>query len=318
MKIKNRKGYVLALLAAICFGSIGTLSKLLSNQGLTIVSTTILTSISFIIAGLVYALVKSPNIFKISLKALLMCIIYGAVMSYLSKVFYLKAIAILPVAICSTIMFTMIFPTMFVSKYLFKESITPVKIILSVIALGGVIMALNVFSNGAFYPLLAIIFILITTLLCASMNLSSNYLINKGYSALTITFYGNISLFVVLLLVQPPTKSISNIVEVIKISPSTNISLMILLSLGALGSILFFINSLKYISITDATIILSFDPITSTIWGFLIFGERLSNIQLLGGLIIILAVMGVSLSDSLKIKAFNVKVRGKFKRKIAA
>lgn len=311
MKIQNKIGYGFAFLAAMCFGSIGTLSRLLNQQGLSIISTTIITSIGFIIVGLIYGIAKNFKVFKISLRALILCAIYGAVMNYFSKVFYLKSIEVLPVAICSTIMFTMVFPTMFASKYLFKESITPLKIVLSIIALGGVVLALNVFTGGTYYPLLAVFLITFTTLLCATMNLSSNYLLKRGYSAIVITFYGNLSLFAVLLFAQAPVESIKNIGQVALLNITFNVPIMILLSTATVGSILFFINSLKYISITDATILLAFDPITSTILGLLIFGERLSPLQLLGGGIIIISVIGVSLSDNISVRFITKRIKKK-------
>ncbi len=297
MKTHFFKGYGIAIFAAICFGSVGTISKSLLDQGLSVISLTVITSLGFIILGVSSGLATSFKNLRIPLSLLLLCVLQGAVLNTLSRYFFFMAIQQLPVAICSTIMFCMVFPTMFVSRFLFHESLSLKKIVLSGIALLGVGLALNIFQPGNGYSLRAIIYISLTTVICAGMNLISNYVLKRGATSIQITPYSNLSTLVAVVLIQSPVKTLASIGEVIQLDMTSNLLLMILLAGVSVGSIVFFIHSMKHISLTDATIFLSFDPITATILGMLVFGQALLPIQLWGGSLIIISVVGVSLSD---------------------
>lgn len=293
MKVNDvNKGISMELISGILFGMIGMWSRFLSDYGIDFIGATMICNISFVVLNGCYMLIFKRDMFQISKSHLLVCLIQGVLISNILRMSFYYASEVLPVGICATILFCMVFPLMLVSKKMFNEKIGKEKILSAGFSFLGVCLVLNVFTEGGVYPIKGIVLMIITLLMATAQVSLNNYLIDNGRDAIGISFY--YSLFAMLSMWPFVTPF-----EAIGASAVSLTMLMLILGFALINvlSLVLMTNGLKYITATQLGICQALDPITATLLGVYIFGDRFSVMQMIGLIIIIGFVVYVSKLD---------------------
>lgn len=286
-----KKGISFEVISGVLFGTLGMWGKLLSNYNISFIHVTLLFSLSFIIINGAYISIFNRKLFEINKKQLLLAAVLGAIVMNGLKLCFFYAATVLPVGICASLQFCMVFPMMVVSKILFGERITIAKVLCGVFSALGVCLAFNVFSQNASYPLVGVLALLGSITFAVFQTTIFNVLIRDGLDGITIAFYFSIFGFISLFMASSPVDMSQIIVS------SESILACIGFSLSNVLCIVFYVNGLKYIEPIQVGIVQAFDPITATVLGVIVFRDVLAVSQFIGIGIIIICVVGVSICD---------------------
>ena len=297
MQIENqhRKGIFFVLISAISWGTFGVFSTLCLKAGLTDNTLVALSPLALLVYFAIRVLMK-PKVLKGIPFWLVVCMfLHGALIVNISNYAYTQAyVAGMPVAVVSSVVFCQVFVVMIESVFVFKQKITLQKALAAVLAVVGVSMALGLLGAsggdvtfaGALWTIVAAIF-LGTGTVCSSFWLSKNV---DSDAFLLILSIG--SVLVMFTFFVSPAEFFTNLATVLSernLSPWLSVFGLILIPNICCYSMM--MEGLKRISATTYAIIYSFDPVTATILGMVVFSQIVAPTQI-AGILIILFVVG--------------------------
>jgi drug/metabolite transporter (DMT)-like permease len=299
IQILNKKslGFSFGILSAIAWGTSGTFCLLLSNYGLSTLNTAMLAPLSNLIFFSLVLLFSNRRRFIISCRTLLILMAEGAA-SALSNIAFVKSVSYFPVGIVTTLVFCNIFVLIILSRVVFKNRITPRKIVAALVAALGVSLVLNVFSTGFALNSIGLCWILFTLLSWAMMVTLDKYLLESGIDGIAMLMYTALFAVLFLSLLSPPWLLAGNIV-----TSSTRTGGLALLAVFGYALIpqatcfFFYVSGLKLIEPSYIQIAYSLDPVTAIILGLLVFRQTLQAVQVLGILLILTMVCYVQVKE---------------------
>ncbi|KAJ53128.1 drug/metabolite transporter (DMT)-like permease [Clostridium tetanomorphum] len=289
---KNKKGYLLALIAGASWGAMGIFVKNLGNMGLDSMT---ISSFRPTIAVLVYVLInliKDPKAFKTDLKGLLLFAIYGVFA--LDGMFIASSYAVhyTGVATASVLLFINPIIVVVLSYFIFKESFTLKKFIALILALLGCCLVVKAYDSSAFkLNFVGIMWGIASGFAVALQNILGKIGLKK-YSYKTHMIYSFLFGAIFLWFFVPPwtlVKSISNTSTLINI-----------LGLGVLATLVpnnAIVKSLQYIESGKASIVASVEPVVASVLAFIIFGEVFQIPQLFGIVLIMTSIILIQLKE---------------------
>lgn len=294
----KRIGLILAIFSAIFWGSNGTFCTLLSNLGFTTSSIAILAPSFSLVFFSSLLLITNKSEFKIKRKFLALFFL-GGLSSAITNISFVKAVGYFPVGIVSTLIFCNVFVIMIFSRIVFNNKITVKKVSAAIVAIFGICLVLDVFSQGFQYNLNGLIWIIFTIVGWSFMMILEKYLLEQGVNDKAILMY--MALFAVLFL-SISTRPLSLFTNIIQISYQTNgHALLVLLGYGLIpqiGCYYLYIKGLNYIEPSYMQIMYSLDPVVASILGFIIFNQTMNSMNILGICLIIGVVIFVQISEN--------------------
>ncbi len=284
-------GYIIGFLAALLFGSNGSVVKLVLSEGVTAAQMTFFrATATMVIAGIVL-LFTERSAFKISFKRLLAMAALGVFGVAMLQWFYALAIERIPVGIALLFEYLAVLAVAVIARFVFKEHVRArlwVAIVLVLIGLGVVAEMWNSSVDG-----LGMIFALI-----AAASYTIYFLIGeqalKGMNVLAMTFWSMLfaSLFWAFF---SGWQNMDFSVFSHQISLSGSLAAVYVplwmpflwtITMGSFVAFYMSFKSLSLLSATSAGIVASSEVIFAFIVAWLWLGESLSFIQILGALIV--------------------------------
>ncbi len=297
---KNSRPYRLAILvAAICFGLIPIFGQALTNLGIPSFKQTFFMELfSFlIITPLYFSKLKQKLPRR---QDLLFFLLFGAVL-FLVNFLPLTAIALsVPVALVTLLVYIHPGITLFVSRAWFQEKITAKKTIYVAIALIGVIELLK--SSQLVTGKLSLLGLTLALLGGITMSLWTCFGKEsgaRGYGPFD-TLYWSAAGAVILLIItslgifQLPVLAVLGPFDFSFIPLTLVLLLAMAFITTVIGHTLFFWGINK-ISAVEGSVIALFEPTTAIFLSFLLFGQNLSLSIVLGGMLILLTSILISL-----------------------
>ena len=294
----NKLLYILPLLAGFMWGSEGTFVRWLGAGGFTNINIVSARMVFSVVIMFLWILIYDRSLFKIKLKDIWLFIIAGLIGMLALNFCYNEAILNVPISLAAVLLDLAPIFVMILSAFIFKESTTARKWICTFISIFGCVLVSGLIQNGisgSWNWSRGIIFGLMAALFYALYTVFANATLNRSYSVYTVVFYSIVTIFIVLI----PFSNYSLMIDYVQSSPVK--SILTLIGNSMFVSVLpyiFFTGALKYLDSGFTAILASgTEPIAATIFGMLFFGEMPKALQIVGVLIVVVAIAVLCLPD---------------------
>jgi drug/metabolite transporter (DMT)-like permease len=302
------RGYFFAFLSAVILSTTGILIRFLTQTYALPALVLALWRDLFVILPLgIVLLIVRPRLLKIPLKFLPLLIVYGLVLSLFNACWTLS-VSINGAAVGTVLCYSSAAFTAILGWWFLKEKLGWGKIAAVLLSISGCLLV-----SGALYAsswqanLLGIVTGVATGLFYAIYSLMGRTFSQRGLNIWVMQFYtfGFAALFLFIY---------NTLLGGILPGTAQNFSQLIWSSLDFKGWLILFLLaagptllgfgtyniSLTYLSSSVANLIVTLEPVFTTISAYFIFGERLTLIQLIGGLMIVGGVVVIRLTEGLK------------------
>lgn len=280
---------LLPLISGTFWGTTGIFVRLLTEAGFN--SQTILFSRTLVASSVLLLLILliNPSLLKIRLKDLWIFLLGGVMGTLMLNLCYNASINRLTLSLSAVLLSLSPFFVMFLAAVLFHEKITFQKIGCMFLAFFGCILVSGVLEqgSGASWSGIGIAIGVLSAVFYAVYSISSRTAMNRGYHALTVTFY--CMLFVALLLSF--FSDWQAIGHMLREAPVKNTGFFLLHGIcTSVFPYALYTCSLKYIETSKASMLVSVEPVAAMVFGALLFSEIPSPLSVLGLVITVAAL----------------------------
>ncbi|QAT40584.1 EamA family transporter [Clostridium sp. JN-9] len=283
-------GNIKVIISMVIWGSIGIFVKNLNLPSVQIAFLRAAISSIFLLLGkLIYDKLKGNKHHTTAKKSIVISIISGMVMSF-NWLFLFQSYKYTSISVATLSYYMAPVFVILLSPFVLKEKITISSILSVIMAMAGLVLIINpetLKSTMGNSEIKGVIFALMAAALYASVVLMNKF--NTKIDGLDKTVIQMISAAIILL----PFISLKDIAG---IHGSYNWIIIIIIALvhTALAYFLYF-SSIPQISAQRVSILSYIDPISAVIFGMIFFSERLSFIQCIGGILILVSAFLVEL-----------------------
>lgn len=281
--MKNIKGLLYIVLASVSFGIMPILAKLAYSQGANPYSVLFL---RFLFASimLLYYLLKKGIPLKLDKTTFLWIILLGVFGYSATSGFLFVSYNYISVGLATMIMYTYPIIVTFFSTFIYKEKIYLQKVIALSLSVLGVYVLIGVgkevFSfKGISFALMSAIFYSFYVLGASSGKL-------KQVNSYVMTFYLSISASATMLLLGLKNSSIT-----LNISFYGIVCIMLLAFISTVVALMAFLEGVRLIGPSNASILSTLEPIVSLVLGWIILKEAISISTALGSLLILSSII---------------------------
>lgn len=277
-------GNIKVIISMVIWGSIGIFVKNLNLPSVQIAFLRAAIGSIFLFLGkLIYEKLKESKHPDASRKSIAISIISGIVISF-NWLFLFQSYKYTSIAVATLTYYTAPIFVILLSPFVLKEKITISSIISVIIAMVGLVLIINpeaLKNTMAGEEVKGIIFALMAAVLYASVVLMNKF--NNKIDSLDKTTIQMISAAIILL----PFVSLRDIVS---INSSFNwIIILIIASVHTGLAYFLYFSSIQQISAQKVSLLSYIDPISAVIFGMIFFSEKLSLMQVMGGILILLS-----------------------------
>ena len=227
-------GMLLACISAFSTGLFGMFLILLDNFGIDEMSITIFTPLFPGLAFLIISLVRNPRALLLKKKIYYFTLVIGSgmILFPLYNYTYVKAYTYLPMAIASLFSFCNSIVLIFLMRLFFKKKITKQKIICAVVALIGLMLVLDVFTDVSHSDIsgLAILWGIAVAISLAASYTIDYFHVQVDIEPFTIQTYSSILATIPYFMSYSPISFINNISNAVQTH-----GVLVLLTLFAYG-----------------------------------------------------------------------------------
>lgn len=287
--MKNKISTLLPIIAGALWGSVGVFVRGFTKGNIDNVSILVIRVLFAAIMMFVFIAIKNKSLLKINLKDVWIFACGGIVAMFGMNFCYNNAINSLSLSLAGVILALSPVFVMFLAAILFKEKITARSIVCMIFALIGCTMASGVIGGGEIaFSTSGILFGIAAAFFYGLTSIFSKIAMEKGYHALTMTFYSMLILAIVLL----PFADWKLVGEYVMVSPANNIIFILMHSLcTAVLPYLLYNLALSNVDASLASILVAgAEPSAAMIFGIIFFAEMPSVVSILGLVVTIVAL----------------------------
>ncbi|MEW8956454.1 DMT family transporter [Clostridium sp.] len=290
----RKKGIGLMVIAAIFWSFMGIVSRnldLLNFDPFTIAF--FRTSIAAI--GFFFWILKTnKEALKIDLKGIIICALYGIFTFAFAFVGFNMAVSRIPISVATVLMFTNPIWVTLMNRIFFKEKVKLQQFITIMMAIigCGLISKITSTSQGSL-DIIGLLYGVSTGVLFA-LQIVAPRLVEGKYEKDTMLIYGFI-FSTIFLAFFTDFKGAYNI---IRYHENPLVPIASILEIGVLSTFIAntcYVKATEYIDTNLASILIALEPVGGSILAYIVFKESLSLSQIIGMLIIVLAVMFMQL-----------------------
>lgn len=287
--MKNKISTLLPIIAGALWGSVGVFVRGFTKGNIDNVSILVIRVLFATIMMFVFIAIKNKSLLKINLKDVWIFACGGIVAMFGMNFCYNNAINSLSLSLAGVLLALSPVFVMFLAAILFKEKITARSIVCMIFALIGCTMASGVIGGGEIaFSTSGILFGIAAAFFYGLTSIFSKIAMEKGYHALTMTFYSMLILAIVLL----PFADWKLVGEYVMVSPANNIIFILMHSLcTAVLPYLLYNLALSNVDASLASILVAgAEPSAAMIFGIIFFAEMPSVVSILGLVVTIVAL----------------------------
>ena len=287
--MKNKISTLLPIIAGALWGSVGVFVRGFTKGNIDNVSILVIRVLFAAIMMFVFIAIKNKSLLKINLKDVWIFACGGIVAMFGMNFCYNNAINSLSLSLAGVLLALSPVFVMFLAAILFKEKITARSIVCMIFALIGCTMASGVIGGGEIdFSTSGILFGIAAAFFYGLTSIFSKIAMEKGYHALTMTFYSMLILAIVLL----PFADWKLVGEYVTVSPANNIIFILMHSLcTAVLPYLLYNLALSNVDASLASILVAgAEPSAAMIFGIIFFAEMPSVVSILGLVVTIVAL----------------------------
>ena len=298
-------GNLMALTAAVVWGTLGVFAKAIYRYNIDpLVLVTMRAGIAFA-ALLVIMLFRSPDLLKVEMRDLIDFAYVGVVGIALEYWVYFETLKRTSSSVASILLYTApVFVTAGAAAF-FGERITRRGLAaLGVVLIGGFLAAGGLEAQVLAQGRAGVLFGLASALTYACYTLLSKRTLPKYGSWTTVLYAFGFGTVLLALMSGPKLAQLASV-------PFEGWILMLGLALGpTLLSYGLYVISLEHIEASRATVICMMEPVTASILGFLLLGERLAGWQLVGALLVLGGVGALNVRATPPTRGDAISVEG--------
>ena len=288
--------FTLPIIAGVCWGCCGVFVRVLDNAGFNNITITFSRVIIVVLLLGIAMFIYDRNLFRIRRRHLPLIALIGISGQFLFNICYnisiLKlSLSLATILLCTAPVFVIIFGTV-----LFKEKITPVRVICMLAVLAGCVLLSGIIeSGGLMWSLLGLGAGAGTAICNAVATMSTNEASDvRGIHPLTVQFYAALFALIPML----PFADYSAVGEFIAGSPVTHIPYLIVYALVAalLPNLLFNI-AFKFMDSSIVSILASgAEPTSALLFGLIVYREIPTVFGIAGMVLVIGAIITLTRS----------------------
>lgn len=270
-KSNQIKGTLFVMLAGILWGTTGTFVRFFTDLGLSTMQVSVFKIAFASIILLLFALIYDKTLLKVNLRDLWIFFCAGVISLDFFTVCYFSTIAATSLSVAAVLLYGAPAIVMILSAVLFKDKITPIKVVACVVAFAGCFMCAGVIGSGTHIAPKALLTGILSALGYGLYSIFGQIAMNKGYRPLTVTVYTFLFALIGCLFMVRPNEiaaAVSNTTPVKFISMAILISVVV-----SLLPYVFYTKGLQIVSPPKASIIASIEPVTATVVGMILFNE---------------------------------------------
>ncbi len=280
------KRHVLSVLGAgICWGFMGLFTRTLAGIGIGSDGAIVIRCIIAVIGFAIVMLVKDPSQFKVRPKDF-WCFIGSGIISFLFFTYcYFTAISMMSLSAAAILLYTAPSVVTVLSAVLFKEMITPVKILSLILSFAGCCLVSGI-AGGIKITGTGLLFGIGAGVGYALYTIFSRFALDRGYKSNTINLYSCLLACIGAMIIWHP----------FHIFPAAVSSAGNLLLCITAGIVTCFIPYLLYtygltgLENGKASVIASVEPVVASLVGIVFYSEK-PTVQSLIGIIMVLAAV---------------------------
>lgn len=298
---RETKGYLFVILGATFLGTIGITARFIYQHEpdpLTVVTFRAL--IAFLLL-LVYAILVNPNWLRIRKKDFLFFAVYGLISVSLCFLLFFYAIKYTTVATATILLYTYPAFVVVLSRLFLGEEFTRAKTLALLITFLGCVLVIQVYDPNAFRPnLKGVIYGLGAGLGAGLYSIFGKKGVAR-YSSFTVVTYalGFGSFFLMLI------RGTRNLVSV-SYPTMTWLWIFALAFFSTLVGYSFYTRGLRYLEAGRAVIVATWEVVVASVLAFMIFGETLTFLQILGAALVLSGIVVVRVNPTGKTRKKTV------------
>ena len=288
LRMKKIRSIIYILLSGMLWGCMGVFVRVLNKQGIASMDIVFLRAIVTAVAMVIYLFIFHRRMLKIHWKDFWCFLGTGIASITFFNFCYFKAIMMTSLSVAAVLLYTAPAIVMILSYILFREAFTVRKVIAIVMTFFGCMLVTGMLGQQQAITTTGLLYGLGAGLGYAFYSIFSRYALEKGYHSLTITCYT----FIVTTVVSVFFTNVSKVSMVVFSSP---LYVMLTVALGLICTVapyLLYTLGLQEVDNSHAAIIASIEPVTATVLGFVVFGEDITVVKMMG-MILVLGGMAV-------------------------
>ncbi len=285
----KKTGYLMIFLAASIWGSLGVLGKIAYQEGFAPLELMIYRSILASLVLAIILLIYKPGLYIIDIRDIPFFLVYGTLSVGIFYLLYFSSLLYLKVGVASALLYTAPFFVVIMSRIIFKEPISFLKIFALISTITGVILLGKVFplDNLNILMFKGLMYGLGSGFTYALYTIFGKKALTK-YSPATLIFYtlisGSLTLVLFLILKREPLNFL--------LTPKAILSVVLLSLITTLLAYYLYVEGLKRVEAGRASILSTIEPVVAWGLGFIFLGEQLT---LLEGFGLFMILIGASI-----------------------
>ena len=286
--MKKIRSFIYILLSGMLWGCMGVFVRVLNKQGIASMDIVFLRAIVTAVAMVIFLFIFHRRMLKIHWKDFWCFLGTGIASITFFNFCYFKAIMMTSLSVAAVLLYTAPAIVMILSYILFHEAFTVRKVIAIVMTFFGCMLVTGMLGQQQAITTTGLLYGLGAGLGYAFYSIFNRYALEKGYHSLTITCYT----FIVTTVVSVFFTNVSKVSMVVFSSP---LYVMLTVALGLICTVapyLLYTLGLQEVDNSHAAIIASIEPVTATVLGFVVFGEDITVVKMMG-MILVLGGMAV-------------------------
>lgn len=278
---------ILVCLSGILWGTMGIFVRRYNELGLDSMEIVAMRAIVTAVMLLIFLFIYNKKLLRIRIRDI-WCFLGTGLCSILFFNFcYFKAITMTSLSVAAVLLYTAPAIVMVLSRILFKEKLTPIKLIALAVTFLGCVLVTGVIGSDTRLSVGGILIGLGAGLGYALYSIFSRYALERGYHSFTISFYT----FLIASLGVIPFVPMGRTFQIcMKDGGMFGFTLIFGLVSTVLPYILYTIG-LTVVENGKASIIASIEPVVATVLGVVLFHERLTWNGILGILLVLGAII---------------------------
>lgn len=296
------------LAAGSLWGIMGLFVRNLSLDGLTSIEISTVRPILSTLLVCIFLLIKDKSLFRVETKDMWVFVGTGVISLTFFNICYFTTLTRTSMAVSAILMYTSPVFIVILSFFIFKEKISPLKIVALFVALAGIVLVTGVLSSGDSAVSVSIILIgLGSGLGYALYSIFGRFAIMKKYSSETITFYTFMFAAWGMVLYNMILGAISgnvfgnfeNLYDKIA-NGRTMTDILLFLGQTVFATVLpylLYTKGLEGVENGKAGIMASIEPVVASLLGMFVYGEILSPSSYVGVVLVLAAVVMLNLTN---------------------
>ena len=294
---KTRLGYAMVATAATLFAVNGSVMKVTLDSGLTALELAQIRHTCAALLFLGFLLVVAPARLRVGRRELLLLVAFGLVCIALQQWLYLISIENLPIGVALLVIFTApLFVALF-ARFVYREHIRRRIWVAVALCIVGLALVVELWSGLAFSA------VGVTAAFGSALVLTAYLLIaereRRHRDAASLSFYGFLFAALLWAILQPLWEfpwdvlgeSVSLQGNLSEYTAPVWVLVAFIVVIGTVATFSLLTGALRHISATRASIVSTLEPVVATVVAWAWLGETFGATQLLGGLIVIAAIL---------------------------